>query len=63
MFLARMLEETGLGKPPETFGGGAGEAAFSGLLVREQAGLMAERGGIGLAERLFEALADRTGAP
>jgi Rod binding domain-containing protein len=55
MFLAQMLSEAGLGRAPKAFGGGAGEAAFSSLLVREQAKLMAHRGGIGLAQRLVQA--------
>ena len=55
-FLAEMLAHAGLGAPRRSFGGGAGEEAFASLLVREQARLMAERGGIGLAERLFEAM-------
>ncbi len=56
MFLAEMLGHAGLGETSESFGGGAGEEAFSSLLTREQARLLTERGGIGLAERLFEAM-------
>lgn len=55
-FLAEMLEHAGFGKPRATFGGGPGEDAFASLLVREHARLLTERGGIGLAERLFEAM-------
>ncbi|TYO89230.1 rod-binding protein [Oceanicella actignis] len=55
-FLAQMLTYAGLGKPLETMGGGAGEEAFSSLLTQEQARLLARRGGIGLAESLFESL-------
>lgn len=60
-FLAEMLKHTGLGKSRDSFGGGAGEDAFSSLLVFEQAKLLAERGGIGLAEHIFESLAKREG--
>ena len=58
-FLAEMLKSTSLGKPSESFGGGEGEEQFSSFLVRAQADLMVEAGGIGLAESLFEALKDR----
>ncbi len=60
-FLAEMLKHTGLGKSRESFGGGAGEDAFSSLLVSEQAKLMAESGGVGLAEHIFNSLAAREG--
>ena len=55
-FLAEMLQHAGFGAPRSAFGGGAGEDAFASLLVREHARLLAENGGIGLAERLFEAM-------
>ncbi len=60
-FLAEMLKNTGLGKSRESFGGGAGEDAFGSLLITEQASLMAESGGIGLAEHIFNSLAAREG--
>ncbi|WP_339950067.1 rod-binding protein [uncultured Albimonas sp.] len=56
MFLAEALSGAGLGRTPEGFGGGVGEEAFSSLLVREQARLLAEQGGIGLAERIYQSL-------
>ncbi|WBL33285.1 rod-binding protein [Sinirhodobacter sp. HNIBRBA609] len=55
-FLAEMLKQAGLGKSQQAFGGGAGEEQFSSFLVQEQASLMAQCGGIGLAERLFAAM-------
>ena len=58
-FLAEMLKSAGLGKTRDSFGGAAGEDQFSSLLVREQARTMAENGGIGLAQSLFEALKER----
>ncbi len=58
-FLAEMLSHAGLGETRDAFGGGAGEDAFSSLLVREQARLMVDRGGIGLAESIHRALALR----
>lgn len=62
-FLGEMLKYTGLNAEPDGFGGGAGEAAFSSLLTDQYARLLAERGGIGLAEQIFEILKQRTGTP
>lgn len=59
MFLAEMLKDAGLGRAPESFGGGPGEDAFGSLLVGEQARLLARRGGIGLAERIYRSLLAR----
>lgn len=61
LFLAQMLDHAGLGRTPEAFGGGAGEEAFRGHLVEQQARLMAERGGIGLAESIYRAMLAREG--
>ncbi|WP_372890253.1 rod-binding protein [Rhodosalinus sp.] len=55
-FLAEMLKAAGLGRTPDTFGGGAGETQFASYLREAQARAMAESGGIGLAEQLFRAL-------
>jgi len=55
-FLAEMLKSAGLGKGRESFGGGAGEDQFNSFLVRAQATQMAQAGGIGLSEYLFNAL-------
>ncbi|QDL94769.1 flagellar biosynthesis protein FlgJ (plasmid) [Paroceanicella profunda] len=60
-FLAEMLKAAGFGKAREGFGGGAGEDAFASLLVREQAGMLAARGGVGLAEHIYHALVARGG--
>lgn len=55
-FLSEMLKHAGFGKSRESMGGGIGEEQFSSFLVQEQATAMANQGGIGLAETLFEAL-------
>lgn len=55
-FLSEMLKYTGLGKPQESFGGGAGEEQFASFLTDEYARLMAQSGGIGLAETIFRSL-------
>ena len=60
-FLAEMLRHTGLGRMPETFNGGPGEAAFSGTLVQEYANRLAGSGGLGLAEQIYRSLAGREG--
>ena len=56
VFLAEMLKYAGAGRSTPGFDGGAGEAAFAQELVRAQATELAEQGGIGLAERLFDSL-------
>ncbi len=58
-FLAEMLKAAGLGKMPESFGGGEGEEQFSSFLRLEQARGMVNAGGIGLAQSLFEAMKER----
>ena len=55
-FLSEMLKASGMGKSRSEFGGGAGEDAFSSMMVDEQAQLMVERGGIGLSESIFQSL-------
>ncbi len=59
-FLSEMLQYTGLNTMPAGFGGGAGEEAFSSLLTEQYARLLSERGGVGLAERIFDILKQRT---
>jgi peptidoglycan hydrolase FlgJ len=56
-FLAEMLGHAGLGAPSDSFGGGHGEEQFASFLKQEQARLMVERGGIGLAEMIFKTMA------
>lgn len=55
-FLAEMLKVAGMHSTSESFGGGAGEEQFGSFLVRAHASAIAENGGIGLAETLFESL-------
>jgi Rod binding domain-containing protein len=58
-FLAEMLSFTGLGNVSEGFGGGAGEEQFSSFMRQEQARMVVARGGIGLAEQIFNSLKGR----
>lgn len=59
-FLAEMLGHAGLNGAPDHFNGGAGEEQFSSFLRAEQAKAMVAKGGIGLAEQIFDALKDRS---
>lgn len=60
-FLAEMLKPMGAGAGRQSFGGGAGEAQFTSLLVAEEARAMVRAGGIGLAESIFRSLARASG--
>jgi peptidoglycan hydrolase FlgJ len=62
VFLSEMLSFSGLGAVSSEFGGGAGEAQFASFLRAEQARLMVDRGGIGLASAIFESLKSMEGA-
>lgn len=60
VFLAEMLQHSGLEPQADAaFGGGIGEEQFASFLRQEQARLMVDRGGIGLAESLFRAMGGR----
>jgi len=56
VFLAEMLAHARVGESEGAFSGGAGEAQFASFLRHEQARLMVEAGGIGLAETIFKAM-------
>lgn len=58
-FLSEMLGHAGLGAVPEGFGGGIGEDQFASFLRAEQAKAMVAKGGIGLAQQIFESLQNR----
>jgi Rod binding domain-containing protein len=62
-FLAEMLKHSGVNRTPEATGGGAGEDAFSSFLTGEYSRLLAERGGVGLAEQIFNAIKPNGPAP
>ena len=55
-FIAEMLKSAGFGKARDGFGGGAGEDGFTSFLVNAQAETIADAGGFGLAEHIFNAL-------
>lgn len=58
-FLSVMLQSAGFGAPREAMGGGIGEAQFASFLADAHARALVERGGIGLAEAIFESLKAR----
>ncbi len=58
-FLSLMLKESGIADSG-AFGGGVGEEQFSSFLRDIHAREMAEAGGIGLAESIFQALKARS---
>lgn len=55
-FLSEMLKSSGLETAGKGFASGIGEDQFSSFLRRERADAMAQTGGIGLAEQIFETL-------
>ena len=58
-FLAEMLNHAGLRGGEGSFAGGAGEAQFNSFLRQEQAELLVAKGGIGLAQQIFDSLLRR----
>ena len=59
-FLAEMLKYTGINKTSESFGGGAGEDAFSSMLNDAYAKALVEAGGIGIADYVYQSLQQKT---
>jgi len=57
-FLAEMLAHSGLGEMQGAFNGGAGETQFASFLRQEQARLIVEGGGLGLAELIFNSMVE-----
>jgi peptidoglycan hydrolase FlgJ len=55
-FLSEMLSYTGLDAQSTAFSGGHGEEQFASFLRQEHANAMVSKGGIGLAEQLFQSL-------
>jgi Rod binding domain-containing protein len=58
-FLAEMLKYSGINKTSETFGGGAGEEAFSSMLNDAYADALVESGGIGIAELVYQSITEK----
>ena len=57
-FLSEMLAYSGLGEMHGSFSGGQGEAQFSSFLRQEQAKLIVQNGGLGLAELIFNSMVE-----
>lgn len=62
-FLSEMLAHSGLGEVQGDFGGGLGEAQFASFLRQEQARLIAQNGGLGLAELIFNSMVKAENGP
>ena len=62
-FLSIMLDAAGFGAAREAFGGGIGESQMTSFLTEAHAEAITQRGGIGLAESIFQALKDRKNGP
>ena len=57
-FLSEMLAHSGLSEMQGAFGGGQGEAQFTSFLRQEQARLIVQSGGLGLAEIIFKSMSE-----
>lgn len=55
-FLNEMISQSGLGKAGENLGSGVGGDAFASLLTEQYSLEIAKKGGVGLADVIFEAL-------
>ena len=62
-FLSEMLKAAKVGEPRGAFGGGIGEEQVSSMLRDRLAEQLTQAGGIGLGERLFQALRARDERP
>lgn len=62
-FLSEMLALSGLGKMQDAFGGGPGEEQFASFLRQEQARLITQNGGLGLAELIFNSMVAAENGP
>jgi peptidoglycan hydrolase FlgJ len=62
-FLAEMLGHAGLGEASSDFGGGHGEEQFASFLKQEQARMFVQKGGIGLAELIFNSMVEAEHGP
>jgi len=58
-FLNEMLKSSGVNTTSSSFGGGAGEDAFSSLLTQTYADGFSKAGGIGLAQHVYSSMLER----
>lgn len=59
-FVFEMLKSAGVGKSRGDMGGGAGEDQFASMLLQQQSELIANSGGLGLADSIYKTLLERT---
>lgn len=57
-FLAEMLAHSGVGEMQGAFNGGSGETQFASFLRQEQARLIVESGGLGIAQLIFNSMVE-----
>lgn len=57
VLLSQMLQSAGVNRPAQAFGGGIGEEQFASFLTEMQAAAMVNKGGLGLAQHLFQMMA------
>lgn len=58
-FLTEMLKHSGVNKTSESFGGGAGEDAFSSMLNDAYANTISKSGGIGIADLVYRSIVEK----
>jgi len=58
-FLTEMLKHSGVNKTSESFGGGAGEEAFSTMLNDAYAQALVKSGGIGIANLVYKSIVEK----
>lgn len=58
-FLTEMLKYSGVNKTSESFGGGAGEEAFSTMLNDAYAKALVESGGVGIADLVYKSIVEK----
>ena len=60
VFISEMLKHSGVNKSSETMGGGFGEEAFASMLNDAYAKALADTGGFGLADKIYDAMRSRS---
>ena len=59
-FLTEMLKYSGVNKTSESFGGGAGEEAFSSMLNDAYAQALVKSGGVGIADLVYKSIVEKS---
>lgn len=59
VFISEILKHSGVNKTSQSFGGGAGEEAFSSMLTDAYATAIVDAGGIGLTEQIYRSMVEK----